>query len=116
MFIKPEARQLYERIACSTASKIADGRYVIGERLPAERHLAQTYSVSRPTIRGAMLALELDGLVEVRLGSGVHVTARTPMSGMPAESDMGHSSCCRRAARSRVRCAHWRRTGSAGRT
>jgi DNA-binding FadR family transcriptional regulator len=86
---KPEATRLYEQIARDIAAWIEDGRYAIGERLPAERHLAQAYSVSRPTIREAMLALEIDGLVEVRMGSGVYVIARTPRSGAPAETDMG---------------------------
>lgn len=89
MLEKQQAARLYERIARDIAAKIEKGHYAIGERLPAERHLAQSYSVSRPTIREAMFALELDGLVEVRMGSGVYVTARSPRSGSPTETDMG---------------------------
>jgi DNA-binding FadR family transcriptional regulator len=42
-------------------------------RLPAERELAAMFSVSRPTIREAVIALELESFVEVRMGSGVYV-------------------------------------------
>lgn len=52
---------------------IASGRYKEGERLPAERDLAVEYKVSRPTVREAVIALEVQGVVEVRLGSGTYV-------------------------------------------
>ena len=89
MTTKLDASRRYARVAGDIAAKIVDGTYVVGERLPAERQLAQTYSVSRPTIREAMLALEIDGLVDVRMGSGVYVAAQTPANGSAAETDMG---------------------------
>jgi DNA-binding FadR family transcriptional regulator len=67
--------KLYQQIARAIASAIADGRYACGDRLPSERELADEYSVSRPTIRDAMIALEFQGLVEARPGSGVYVAA-----------------------------------------
>jgi GntR family transcriptional repressor for pyruvate dehydrogenase complex len=45
----------------------------VGSRLPAERELAQQYHVSRPTVREAIIAMEVQGLVEVRIGSGAYV-------------------------------------------
>jgi DNA-binding FadR family transcriptional regulator len=42
-------------------------------RLPAERDLTAMFNVSRPTIREAVIALELESIVEVRMGSGVYV-------------------------------------------
>ena len=86
---KPEASRLYERVAHDVAAKIAEQVYAIGARLPSERDLAQTYAVSRPTIREAMIALELDGLVEVRMGSGVYVIAHQPRGGQAGETDIG---------------------------
>jgi DNA-binding FadR family transcriptional regulator len=71
------------------AAQIAAGAYDVGQRLPSERVLAQTYSVSRPTVREAIIALELDGLVEVRMGSGVYVTSLSPRGGKAAEADVG---------------------------
>lgn len=88
MSAKGENR-LYERVAKDLASQLAEGRYAVGQRLPSERDLAQTYSVSRPTIREAIIALELDGLVEVRLGSGVYVKAQTPNEGQAGATDIG---------------------------
>jgi DNA-binding FadR family transcriptional regulator len=84
-----EPRRLYEQIARKLAKAIADGDYAVGERLPSERELAQNFEVSRPTVREAIIALELDGLVEVRLGSGVYVTSRHPPSGREGAKDIG---------------------------
>lgn len=89
MIAKTESGRLYERVARDLSGKIAAGQYVVGNRLPSERDLAQAYAVSRPTIREAIIALELDGLVEVRLGSGVYVTASLPRGGEAGEMDVG---------------------------
>ncbi len=72
----PDPQKLYQQVARSIAAAIAEGRYVPGDRLPSERGLADSFGVSRPTIRDAMIALEFQGLVEARQGSGVYVTAR----------------------------------------
>ena len=89
MIAKTESGRLYVRVAQDLSRKIAEGRHPVGGRLPSERDLAQAYAVSRPTIREAIIALELDGLVEVRLGSGVYVTARLPRGGQAGEMDVG---------------------------
>jgi DNA-binding FadR family transcriptional regulator len=86
---KSASGRLYERVSDDLSAQIASGAYAIGQRLPAERVLALTYSVSRPTVREAIIALELDGLVEVRMGSGVYVTSITPRGGKAAEADVG---------------------------
>lgn len=65
--------RLYQDVARSLQNELASGRFPVGARLPAERELALTYNVSRPTIREAMIALEVQGLVEVRVGSGAYV-------------------------------------------
>jgi DNA-binding FadR family transcriptional regulator len=84
-----EPRRLYEQIAQKLASAIASGEYEVGQRLPSERELAQSFSVSRPTVREAIIALELDDLVEVRIGSGVYVTHREPPAGQTGVKDIG---------------------------
>lgn len=66
--------RLYRVIADRIAQKIRDGEFVVGSRLPAERDLAEILCVSRSSVREALIALELSGYVEVRLGSGVYVT------------------------------------------
>ena len=65
--------RLYQDLARSLIAELAHGRYSVGSRLPAERDLAQQYGVSRPTVREAMIALEVQGLVDVRIGSGAYV-------------------------------------------
>src|ERR1043165_791328 len=89
MIAKAEAGRLYERVAQDISGKIAAGVHAVGQRLPSERDLAKGHAVPRPTIREAIIALELDGLVEVRLGSGVYVTARLPRGGQAGEMDVG---------------------------
>ena len=65
--------RLYKRVADDLRAAILSGRDPAGRRLPAERELAEMFSVSRPTIREAIIALELQHLVEVRVGAGVFV-------------------------------------------
>jgi DNA-binding FadR family transcriptional regulator len=89
MTAKPETKRLYEQVAEDLAARIAQGAYAIGDRLPSERDLATAFSVSRPTIREAVIALELDGLVEVKMGSGVYVRARRPTGGKAGQTDIG---------------------------
>ncbi len=75
---EPTSKRLYEQVADQLSARIAAGTYIVGERLPSERDLAAAFGVSRPTVREAVIALELDGLVEVKTGSGVYVIARAP--------------------------------------
>ena len=84
-----KGNRLYERVARELAKEIAGGGYVLGDRMPSERLLAEQYQVSRPTIREAMIALEVDGMVEVVTGSGVYVRALAPKTAVPAPADIG---------------------------
>lgn len=65
--------RLYQHVARELVAAIASGKYAVGDRLPAERELAIEFDVSRPTVREALIALEAQGLVEVRVGSGAYV-------------------------------------------
>jgi len=69
----PEPRRLYQQIADRLRARIQSGEFPPGSRLPAERELAQLLGVSRPSLREALIALEIDGSVEIRMGSGVYV-------------------------------------------
>jgi GntR family transcriptional repressor for pyruvate dehydrogenase complex len=73
--------RLYQDLARSLLDELASGRYPVGSRLPAERDLALRYEVSRPTVREAIIALEVQGLVEVKVGSGAYVKR------LPGEND-----------------------------
>jgi DNA-binding FadR family transcriptional regulator len=71
-----ESKRLYRQIAEQLRSLIEQGEFVVGARLPAERDLASQLGVSRPSVREALIALEVEGWVEVRTGSGVYVLER----------------------------------------
>jgi GntR family transcriptional regulator, hexuronate regulon transcriptional repressor len=83
-----DTQKLYQQIARRIAAWIEDGRYAPGDRLPSERELADDLRVSRPTIRDAMIALEFQGLVEARQGSGVYVKAAPQIAEDAAERDV----------------------------
>lgn len=73
-----EPRRLYRQIAEQLRGLIRAGEFPVGSRLPAERDLAAQLKVSRPSVREALIALEVEGLVEVRMGSGITVIAAEP--------------------------------------
>jgi DNA-binding FadR family transcriptional regulator len=73
-----EPQRLYRRIADQIVQLVRRGEYRPGQRLPPERDLARLLKVSRPSVREALIALEVEGYVEVRVGSGVYVTQRRP--------------------------------------
>ena len=68
-----EPKRLYRQIADQVRALVEQGEFARGARLPAERDLAQQLGVSRPSVREALIALEVEGLVEVRMGSGIYV-------------------------------------------
>lgn len=68
-----EPQRLYRQIAEQLRSLISSGEFAVGSRLPAERELAKQLCVSRPSVREALIALEVEKVVEVRGGSGIYV-------------------------------------------
>ncbi len=70
-------RRLYRLIAEQISHLIESGEYKPGSRLPPERTLAAQLSVSRPTVREALIALEVEGWVDIRGGTGVFVLDRS---------------------------------------
>ncbi|MHA1555172.1 MAG: FadR/GntR family transcriptional regulator [Alphaproteobacteria bacterium] len=68
---------LPERIYEQLLGQIATGLFTRGDRLPSENALAQSFGVSRPTVRNALFRLQADGIVRSRKGSGNYV-AETP--------------------------------------
>jgi DNA-binding FadR family transcriptional regulator len=71
-----EPQRLYRQIAEQLRALMTSGEFTPGSRLPAERDLAKQLGVSRPSVREALIALEVEGWVEVRTGSGVYVLER----------------------------------------
>jgi DNA-binding FadR family transcriptional regulator len=66
-------RQRYEQIADHLVDDMRQGRLLPGERLPAERELAQRLGVGRASVREALGFLQLHDLVETRRGAGSYV-------------------------------------------
>jgi len=85
-----EPRRLYRQIADQIRTLIRSGEFPSGSRLPPERDLAKQLGVSRQSVREALIALEVEGLVEVRIGSGIYV--QQPVEGggdKPPEAEAG---------------------------
>jgi len=76
-----EPQRLYRQIAEQLRQLMAEGEFAVGTRLPAERELASQLGVSRPSVREALIALEVEGVIEVRTGSGIYV--RQPSESQP---------------------------------
>jgi DNA-binding FadR family transcriptional regulator len=65
--------QRYERIAERLGEEIRAGSLGAGDRLPSERDLARRLGVGRSSVREAIAALQLRGIVETRPGAGSFV-------------------------------------------
>lgn len=80
----------YLRLAAQIRELVDRGEFQAGQRLPAERALAERFDVSRTALREAIIALELQGVVEVRGGSGIYVCDSGPGSvRLPAAQETG---------------------------
>lgn len=76
-------RAAYSDVAALLLERIRSDKLPTGTRLPSERHLAEEFGVSRPTVREALAALGVMGTLETRVGAGTYVIA----TDVPAESD-----------------------------
>lgn len=70
----------YLRLAAQILALLAHKGVKAGDRLPSERALAEQFEVSRTSVREAIIALELQGAVEVRGGSGAYVIQTPAMA------------------------------------
>lgn len=72
--LRPMARpRLYEQVIERLREYVAHERLRAGDRLPAERDLAQRLGVSRASVKQAIVVLEVQGLVETRHGGGSYL-------------------------------------------
>ncbi len=68
VIFKPLRKRTYEEVAAQIREQIAAGGLREGDKLPAERQLAEILGVSRNTVREALRALEHAGLVQLKPG------------------------------------------------
>ncbi|MDY6923064.1 MAG: GntR family transcriptional regulator [Pseudomonadota bacterium] len=67
--------RLFHTVARQILQLIADEGFGPGAKLPGERELAERFGVSRVTVREAEVALQAQGLLTIKTGSGVFVSA-----------------------------------------
>jgi GntR family transcriptional repressor for pyruvate dehydrogenase complex len=84
-----QAGSLTDRIVMQIEQMLADDRLSVGERLPAERELAQLLGVSRPSVREAVRVLQARGRLIVKHGQGVFVAE--PQSTQQLRSALGQA-------------------------
>lgn len=73
--LKPiKTKKIYEEIVDQVRQLLVDGHLKPGDKLPSERELVESFKVSRLSIREALSALEMMGLLEVRTGEGTFIT------------------------------------------
>ena len=69
--------RIYENIVEQIRKLVAEGKLKPGDQLPPERVLAETFGVSRTSVREALRALEISGVIEGRQGGGTFVRTRS---------------------------------------
>ena len=70
---KPGALPVYIQISELIARRINAGQLLAGERLPTERDMAREFSIAVGTLRKALRALQMQGLITRKHGSGNYI-------------------------------------------
>ncbi len=73
---RTERGNVTQQIFDDLRQRILGRQFALGDKLPTERQLLETYNVSVTTVREAIRGLASAGLVEIKHGKGVYVTAR----------------------------------------
>jgi len=83
-------RSLADQAADQLKARIADGRWPLGSRIPTEPELVAQLGISRNTVREAVRALCVTGMLEVRQGDGSYV--RSAVDAAPALRELNRAS------------------------
>ena len=65
--------RIYEHIVGQINALIREGRWAPGDQIPPERELAERFKVSRTSVREALRALEMQGIIDSRQGGGTFI-------------------------------------------
>ena len=87
MLNEPATRRHYRQVADQIMTFVAAQGLGPGARLPSERDMAEQFSLSRPSLREALIALEVEGHVEIRMGSGIYVSSQTPANARKIDTE-----------------------------
>ena len=82
---------IYIKIHNDIKKKIEAGKWKVGQRIPAERELANVFGVSRMTLRQAVSTLVDEGILERKAGSGTYVASQKvqeKVSGVTSFTDL----------------------------
>jgi DNA-binding FadR family transcriptional regulator len=81
MFNKVQTKKVYMKIVEQIRDLVREGRLKPGDKLPPEQVLAEKFGTSRPSVREALSALEMLGIIESRGGRGnfIKETPRSPL-------------------------------------
>lgn len=86
---------LVAQLVAQFRQRIVEGTWPVDDRIPGELQLAAEFAVSRGTVREALRALSLTGVLEPRVGDGTYVRARDELSALlvqdPAAADLDHA-------------------------
>jgi GntR family transcriptional repressor for pyruvate dehydrogenase complex len=74
--VKVITKKVSEQVAEQLERQIVEGELGAGAKLSSERDLAESYGVSRPSIRDAIKKLEAKGLVTRKQGGGTFVSSK----------------------------------------
>ena len=76
IFDQVDRKRYSEQVIESIKTEILSGRFAVGDKLPGEKELTQSFKISRTVVREAIRVLEESGLVEIRKGpkGGAFVT------------------------------------------
>lgn len=90
VFTKVHTRRGFEYIYEQIRNAVTEGKFRPGDRLPAEREMAQIFGVSRQGVREALRGLEMNGLIESRPGvtGGVFIKPGDPKVVARAMNDL----------------------------
>lgn len=67
---RAQSRKTGELVAAGIRRRIANGELQIGDRLPTEEELTESFGIARTTLREALRILEFQGLIHIRRGRG----------------------------------------------
>jgi DNA-binding FadR family transcriptional regulator len=102
---------LVMQVATQFRALVESGAWPVGAKIPGENHLADQLGVSRGTVREALRALSLTGILEPRIGDGTYVRATNEITGVLVRDDLSalthvldtraglEAACARLAAR-----------------
>jgi DNA-binding GntR family transcriptional regulator len=95
--MSPEKETKIDEIVEELSSRIAQGYYVAGQRLPSERELAEELRVSRVTIRAALLRLQAENLFDIVPRGGAFVRSTSTKASIASGPELKQSGSFIRA-------------------